>query len=402
MAKCTESDLAALQEAGPLLRFAAERVKDLDPGLALSIADAQAAAADDRWTPKVAQRFWQAFAKLCDLILPATLDSLAAARATIAPSRWRRWLGGEHESIGQRSSRRYLSCMFVLLLLFILPIQLYVWTCTNLSKKIDDLLSQVNTKYTSLQQSFIRIDADTSGKTTAPWATDKIAADSKSIIDDLDHIHTEAHYLERASTLGLGKNFSRCESQNSSQAPSNEPSQSQSKGAASAQSQNNGGCSDVVASQSFPPCNGNSLCEAYQNAGDQLSTTRNYVQKIEEKASLFVGILGAYILPILFGTIGAIAYVIRAISDQIRTSTFAMNSPTRHFMRAGLGAMAGLVVGLFTDLSSALSLSPLAIAFLAGYGVEAVFSMFDGLIERFKQTKATTAPELRPEPAHGN
>jgi uncharacterized protein YqgC (DUF456 family) len=56
-------------------------------------------------------------------------------------------------------------------------------------------------------------------------------------------------------------------------------------------------------------------------------------------------------------------------------------------MRAALGGMVGLVVGLFGDLSTKLSLSPLAVAFLAGYGVEAVFSMFDGIIEKFKQVK---------------
>jgi hypothetical protein len=111
--------------------------------------------------------------------------------------------------------------------------------------------------------------------------------------------------------------------------------------------------------------------------------------RVEEKANLIVGIFGAYILPVSFGMIGAVAYVIRSISDQIKNSTFATNSPVRHFMRAGLGAMAGLVVGLFSDLSSTLSLSPLAVAFLAGYGVEAVFSMFDGIIGRFKTAGGT-------------
>jgi ABC-type uncharacterized transport system permease subunit len=50
-----------------------------------------------------------------------------------------------------------------------------------------------------------------------------------------------------------------------------------------------------------------------------------------------------------------------------------------------LGALAGMVVGigLFSSLTSQFSLSPLAIAFLAGYGVEAVFSMFDNLIKKF-------------------
>ena len=43
----------------------------------------------------------------------------------------------------------------------------------------------------------------------------------------------------------------------------------------------------------------------------------------------------------------------------------------------------GVMIGLFTDLSGKANLQ-IAIAFLAGYGVEPVFSMFDGLIARLK------------------
>jgi hypothetical protein len=53
-------------------------------------------------------------------------------------------------------------------------------------------------------------------------------------------------------------------------------------------------------------------------------------------------------------------------------------------MRVILGALAGIVVGLFNDLTTQFNLPQLAIAFLAGYGVEAVFSMFDNLIKKFR------------------
>ena len=56
MGKFSDVDKAALEEAGPLLRFAAERVKDLDPDLSL-IAEAQEAANTEQWTPAVSQRF---------------------------------------------------------------------------------------------------------------------------------------------------------------------------------------------------------------------------------------------------------------------------------------------------------------------------------------------------------
>jgi len=41
--KCSAAEAIALGEAGPLLRFAAERVKSLDPDLSLAIAEATAA-----------------------------------------------------------------------------------------------------------------------------------------------------------------------------------------------------------------------------------------------------------------------------------------------------------------------------------------------------------------------
>jgi hypothetical protein len=62
-------------------------------------------------------------------------------------------------------------------------------------------------------------------------------------------------------------------------------------------------------------------------------------------------------------------------------------------MRVMLGALMGVVIGLFSGLSGQLSLSPLALAFLAGYGVEAVFSMFDGMIEKFRQPSTTVGSE---------
>jgi len=356
VAKCSESDLAALTESGPLLRFAAERVKDLNPDLALAIVEARAAADSDQWNPQISQRFWSAFARLCDLIQPVTMDCLAAAHRNIEPPRWRRFLGGETKSIAERSSSRY-SLALLLLLVLILPIQLYVWTCSNLSKKIDDLFAAEKLKYASLVQDFTKFDAETRGTQAETWSPDqkarafKIINDSSSIDSDLDRIDTEARFLEIIST-----SFSQWPSQSIHLRPS-------------------------IDAQWF---------NYYHGVSDRIRFMQSAVLHVQEKANLIVGVLGAYILPILFGTIGAVAYVIRTISDQIRTSTFSTTSPIRHVMRAALGGMAGLVVGLFSDLSTKLSLSPLAVAFLAGYGVEAVFSMFDGIIEKFRQTKATS------------
>jgi len=44
----------------------------------------------------------------------------------------------------------------------------------------------------------------------------------------------------------------------------------------------------------------------------------------------------------------------------------------------------GVVIGLFSDLSGKINLQPLALAFLAGYGVEPVFTLFDSLIAKLR------------------
>jgi hypothetical protein len=124
--------------------------------------------------------------------------------------------------------------------------------------------------------------------------------------------------------------------------------------------------------------------EDYGAAKKSFDNLLGNVPKVEAHANLIVGIFASFVLPILFGTIGAIAYVIRTISDQINKTTFSVTSPIRHIMRVILGALAGVVVGLFNGLTTQFSLPPLAVAFLAGYGVEAVFSMFDNLIQKFR------------------
>jgi hypothetical protein len=63
--------------------------------------------------------------------------------------------------------------------------------------------------------------------------------------------------------------------------------------------------------------------------------------------------------------------------------------PIRNWVRVLLGALMGVVVGLFSGISHQISLPPLAVAFLAGYGVEAVFSIFDGFITRMRQPSAS-------------
>jgi hypothetical protein len=60
MATPTPAETAALNESGPLVRFAAERIPNLDQSLTLAIAQAQVDAQTGQWTPATSQSFWAA------------------------------------------------------------------------------------------------------------------------------------------------------------------------------------------------------------------------------------------------------------------------------------------------------------------------------------------------------
>jgi hypothetical protein len=102
--------------------------------------------------------------------------------------------------------------------------------------------------------------------------------------------------------------------------------------------------------------------------------------KVQSQSRLVYGVIGGYILPVLYALLGAAAFGLRALSQEIATSTVQTTAAARAYMRLMLAALTGSVIGLFSDFTKGLLLSPLAAAFLAGYGVEIVFAFLDAMI----------------------
>jgi drug/metabolite transporter (DMT)-like permease len=98
-----------------------------------------------------------------------------------------------------------------------------------------------------------------------------------------------------------------------------------------------------------------------------------------------VGALTAYVLPILYALLGALAYALRALAQEATARTYIQSSAA--FARIIIALIAGLVVGLFNNLTQGISLSPLGIAFLVGYGVELFFSLLDAFLETLKKVR---------------
>ena len=106
-------------------------------------------------------------------------------------------------------------------------------------------------------------------------------------------------------------------------------------------------------------------------------------------------ILSQYILPLLYGLLGSLAYILRKLSREIQNVTFTRGSEIGYSLRWPLGMLGGVFVGLFfdpADLPGFAAITPLGLAFLAGYGVELLFTGLDRMVGAFTG-EDTTRPK---------
>jgi hypothetical protein len=113
---------------------------------------------------------------------------------------------------------------------------------------------------------------------------------------------------------------------------------------------------------------------------------RYYAQSTEENATLFGGAVAAGVLPVLYALLGAGAYMLRRLESQLRTRTFVNESLSPRFITA---AIAGAVVGLF-NFGQGVSVSPLALGFLAGYAVDVFFTFLESMIQTLSKARKGT------------
>jgi hypothetical protein len=108
-----------------------------------------------------------------------------------------------------------------------------------------------------------------------------------------------------------------------------------------------------------------------------------------------IDVMQKWLLPLLYGALGAMVFVVRTLSMQARDRLFRKEALVSLVLRVFLGMISGLAIGWFWthDASAtatanggpmALStLSPFALAFVAGYGVELFFALLDKIVSTF-------------------
>jgi hypothetical protein len=122
-------------------------------------------------------------------------------------------------------------------------------------------------------------------------------------------------------------------------------------------------------------------------ADTSLSLLGTWMSIGTEKAILntFLDFVATYLLPALYGLLGACAFVLRQLCEDVSSLRFADDSRVRYTLRLNIGLIAGLAVGWFIDPKSSgvANLSPLALAFVAGYGSDLLFAVMDRIVQAF-------------------
>src|SRR5216683_4456469 len=123
-----------------------------------------------------------------------------------------------------------------------------------------------------------------------------------------------------------------------------------------------------------------------------LQDARFYGQSLREAASIVYGAITSCILPVLYALLGACAYLLMKMGEDIKKRRFVKShADMARFVIAGIG---GGIVGLFNfAIAQPVSVSPLAVAFLVGYAVDVFFTLLQTLVVNFTR-RLTTADTL--------
>ncbi|RWX57059.1 hypothetical protein [Photobacterium chitinilyticum] len=106
-------------------------------------------------------------------------------------------------------------------------------------------------------------------------------------------------------------------------------------------------------------------------------------------AEAVLTMLQNYLLPLLYGLLGAFIFVLRNLLQQIKSLTYTNAREVGFRLRLTLGSLAGMITGWLFKPDAAMeviTLSPMAIAFVAGYSIELLFALLDRIIDSVKRS----------------
>ncbi|MCY7295754.1 hypothetical protein [Alteromonas sp. a30] len=117
----------------------------------------------------------------------------------------------------------------------------------------------------------------------------------------------------------------------------------------------------------------------------KLNESRNLFFSERLSAVYVVNLLEHYILPLLFGCLGAFTLVLRTLHEAFKLGTFTLKNVLDYNIRIVLGGVTGISSGMFFSDTSMLpsgDFAPMLVAFVVGYNVEILFMLMDDIASR--------------------
>ena len=101
--------------------------------------------------------------------------------------------------------------------------------------------------------------------------------------------------------------------------------------------------------------------------------------------------IGDYWIPMFMGLLGAMTFILRALTIQLREYAYVPRSVSVSVIRICLGAVAGVFGALLSPTTEGAlkGLPPLFIPFVFGYGIEILFSLMDNVVTSFTQGESS-------------
>jgi hypothetical protein len=351
------------------------------------------------------------FRKCCGVLAKAAEPVTAASlRDSFTKELYRPWLILEPrlKPVAEIACRRY-RALALLILVFLLGFQIYWTACSTVLNKTDALISEINkapSREYYISQEIARADALKAATDTKQSADEPSSAPSSSseggstAVVSLKQDKTQLTRDELVSKIAeLNANYSMLDkfmlpfrwlyfvpnppAAQSQPTPAPQPSATR---------------PPATASQPTSPPNP-SPTEAQRTNGQdpdaifrpsEFQTTSASIRAV---ASQVVEVMQKWLLPLLYGALGASVFVIRTLSVQARDRLFRREALVSLVLRVFLGMISGLAIGWFWNQNPAAAtaagpvtvttLSPFALAFVAGYGVELFFALLDKIVSTF-------------------
>jgi hypothetical protein len=123
----------------------------------------------------------------------------------------------------------------------------------------------------------------------------------------------------------------------------------------------------------------------WRPVGSELEDSSTEQNAELRSASGATQVLGLYILPLFYGWLGSLLWVVRKLTEDVSDPAFDKLNPGA---RVVTGMVAGPVIGMFLSPeflnSLAFQATPFLIAFIGGYSTDVFFSVIDRILVTFR------------------